>query len=136
MSLGRDSFPMTCITPGVKLVTGSFYGNTSSNPPDSASKPQRGRGFTVVHTATGVFTVTITGKWLAFLHAAANIRLNTASAFFTVCRAVSDSAGTFTISIYDAHDHTADPALTDPGTSDVISFLAFMQDEGDIAHTA
>lgn len=61
---------------GVKIVAGSFAPNGSSA---VASTSVKGQGFTVAHSATGVFDVTLNTKYRAVLAGVACAQVNAAT---------------------------------------------------------
>ena len=128
MPIGKTVFPIRSAGPGQSLVAGSFTGNGTSSPADTAGK-QKSRGWKVVRTNTGIYTVTISGGWAALIEYGADMHPNSAALWTVVTRAASDSAGTFLIYLYDSTG-----TLADAGTSDIVTFHAVCQDQGDLTH--
>lgn len=126
---GSTKFRAQSPQPGLKLIAGSFVGNDTSDPVATSNK---GRDWKVVHTATGVYTVTLAGKpaFTQFLYGSANVSKGTAANWTANVRGVSTSAYTFRIECRNAG------TLADPTTTDVVQFLVAVQDEGDTSYNS
>tara|TARA_R110000803_G_C11933295_1_gene315688 strand:- start:21 stop:383 length:363 start_codon:yes stop_codon:yes gene_type:complete len=69
----RIFYGMQALQPNLKVIAGSFV-TDGTNDPSSLT----GKGFTVTHTATGKFTVTLGDKFPGLLSAISNVESSTA----------------------------------------------------------
>lgn len=92
-------------------VSGSFAPNTATNP---ATATRYGAGFTVVHTSTGLFTITFTEAFVEVISATCSLQLATAADQFANIGVISVTNKTAQILIWDISDNAvADVALDD-----------------------
>jgi len=84
---------------GVKVIAGSFAPNGSSA---VASTSNKGKGFSVARTSTGLFTITLQDAYTALLAASANLQLTTGDDKFVQIGAIDVvSAKTIQIRVWD-----------------------------------
>lgn len=98
-------------TPETVIVSGRFApaGTGAPTYPDSG----KNRGWTVVRTSAGLFTVTFANfKWLSLEHSSFGVRVATAAATIVQGGDWSSSAGTLQIRLF---QETADPVDTPTG---------------------
>jgi hypothetical protein len=88
-----------CLGKGVVVIAGSFAPNGSSA---VASTSVKGKGFSVVRTSTGLFTVTLEDTYVAALSMVASIQLASGDDKFVQVGAVDvTSAKTIEIRVWD-----------------------------------
>lgn len=109
--------------PQPRLIAGSFVTDGSNDPSVTT-----GPGFSVVHTATGEYTVTLTEAFPQHITAHAELADdNTDSASRAQLRAVSDSAGTITISTQ-TQDGTSKLFVDTDLTGPIVYFSIWLSD--------
>ncbi len=118
------------VVPGNTEIYGSFLANGSSNPATTYAD----KGWTVVHTATGIWTVTITQPMNEFVYIApptVQVTSGNGDALLTYVGDVTsiaegDSTNTFEICLKVAADTaTAEPALADLAASTTVNRFHF-----------
>jgi hypothetical protein len=82
-------------------LAGSFAPDTANNPAKATIK---GKGFTVAHTATGVFTITFSDVFLDLLSAQATLQLATGDDKFAEVGTFTKASKTLVINIWDKGD--------------------------------
>lgn len=117
MSASRvGGFPLTMQGPGRVLIAGSFVTVGSGNP---STATRRGRGYTVVRTAAGRYTVTLNNAVVAFDSIVATVAPETAG---TALVATIDE-DSITTSVFEIRVENLSDALTDDAGSRV-NFMA------------
>jgi hypothetical protein len=81
-------------TPGLRVLTGSFATNGSSDPAEASTK---GVGFTVARSGTGVYTITITAPIVDVVAMQVTRSEGTAGTFLVSPSAYSTSTRQFTV---------------------------------------
>lgn len=99
---------LECATPGVSCLSGRFRPNSTSAVNNSYNQ---GSGFTVSRTSAGLFLVTLQVPCAAIIAVTPSLQLATAAnQHVQVSGAVSASAGTFSLLVYESGTGAADVA--------------------------
>jgi hypothetical protein len=72
---------------GVKMIVGSFAPNGASNPVAASNK---GKGWTVTHTATGVWSVLLNTTYVSLLAGLCDVQQNAAGSMQILMRGACD----------------------------------------------
>jgi hypothetical protein len=104
------------------IVAGSFAPNGSSAISAASNK---GKGFTVAWTSTGLYTITFTDKWTDLVSFTASLQLTTAADDFIQVGVYNATNRTITVRTWDVSDNALANIAADAGNR--INFCAIFR---------